>query len=189
MTKLFSIFILALLITGCSYKNQSINLQPYQADISINNSQEKKSVYIKTVKDLRTNKISIGSVIKDNEDDISLFSDESFEKEYKEKLTKAFKNAQFITNTDILSADLVIEVYIEKIELIYNKNISFDKNLNGEIQLTTIVYKNEKKIRQNFKQSASKWLANSHNSKDIEPFLNEMFSQSVNRVVSRLTRY
>ncbi|MDA3908448.1 MAG: hypothetical protein PF437_05125, partial [Sulfurimonas sp.] len=63
------------------------------------------------------------------------------------------------------------------------------KNLKGEIELEVIIKKGNETITQNFKPSASKWIGPSYRSKDLEPFFNELFSDSISNIVSRLTGY
>jgi uncharacterized lipoprotein len=41
----------------------------------------------------------------------------------------------------------------------------------------------------NFKERNGKWISPSYDSKDIEPFLYAMFSNSINDIVSKLTNY
>ncbi len=82
---------------------------------------------------------------------------------------------------------MVVEIYIKDIEMIYNDK-NFDTNLKGEIEIEVIVRKGADVITQNFRQKGSKWIAPSFESKDLEPFLYTLFADSIDQIVSRLTR-
>lgn len=172
---------------GCSYKNESINLSSYNAQYTGENSKENKSVFIESIKDERENKKNIGYLLENGEKTVELFSNDNFEKKYRDGLKNALHMAGFKEALDA-NADLIIEVKIKSVELI-NNDKSFDKNLKGKIELEVIVKRGNETITQNFKPSASKWISASYSSKDLEPFLNEIFSDSITDVVSRLTRY
>ena len=170
---------------GCSYKNESINLSSYNAEYTGETSKEKKSVFIELVKDVRADRKTIGYILKNGKKTRNLFSTEDFEKKYKDGLSSALRMAGFQAASDA-NADLVMSVNIKNIELIYDDK-SFDKNLRGKIELEVIIKKGKETVTQNFKPSASKWISPSYSSKDLEPFLNELFSDSINDIVSRLT--
>jgi uncharacterized lipoprotein YajG len=187
MKSLFYMLAVVVFLGGCSYKNEAINLSSYNAEYTGETSKEKKSVYIESVKDVRADKKTIGYILKNGEKTTKLFSNEDFEKKYKDGLSSALHMAGFQTGSDAKS-DLVISVNIKNIELIHDDK-SFDKNLKGKIELEVIIKKGNETVTQNFKPSASKWISPSYSSKDMEPFLNELFSDSINDVVSRLTRH
>ncbi|WP_373034538.1 YajG family lipoprotein [Sulfurimonas sp.] len=172
---------------GCSYKNESINLSSYNAEYTGEISKEKKSVFIESVKDVRVDKRTIGYILKDGIKTINLFSTEDFAKNYKDGLSSALRIAGFKVGSGS-NADLVMSISIKNIELIHNDK-TFDKNIKGEIELEVIIKKGNETITQNFKPSASKWIGPSYRSKDMEPFLNELFSDSINSIVSRLTKH
>jgi uncharacterized lipoprotein len=188
MKSLFYLFAVVLLISGCSYKNEAIKLSSYNAEYAGEISKDKKTVYIESIKDARVDKHNIGYVLKNSEKSVELFSNSDFEKKYKDGLNNALRMAGFKTSLEADKALLIMNVSIKKVELVYNDK-SFDKNLKGEIEIEVIIKKGDETITQNFKPSASKWIKPSYTSKDLEPFLNELFSDSINSIVSRLTRY
>jgi len=183
---IFFLLAIALFIGGCSYKNAPLTLQTYEANYQGQKSKEQKSVFISTVKDLRVDKRNIGYTLKDKEKDISLFSDVNFEKKYKDALLYALNIAEFNTATNADDATLLIEIYIKKIELIYTDK-KFEENLNGEISIEVVVKNDKVTSKQNFRQKAGKWISPSYDSKDFEPFLTTLFSDSINNIVSKLT--
>ncbi|EDZ61252.1 hypothetical protein SMGD1_0358 [Sulfurimonas gotlandica GD1] len=187
MKNLFYMLAVVVFLGGCSYKNESINLSSYNTEYTGETSKEKKSVYIESVKDVRDDKRTIGYILKDGKKTTNLFSTEDFEKKYKDGLSSALRMAGFKASSDV-NADLVMNINIKNIELIHNDK-SFDKNLKGQIELEVIIKKGTETVTQNFKPSASKWISPSYSSKDLEPFLNELFSDSINDIVSRLTAH
>ena len=188
MKNLFYLVIAALLMGGCSYKNEAMNLPSYKADYAGAVSNEKKGVYVSIVKDMRKDKRGIGHVLDDGEKIARLYSDVNFPAKYKEGLGYALNIAGFNTEVTAESADLIMEVYIRNIEIVYDKK-SFDKNLVGEIEIEVAIKRGGEVITQNFRQKGGKWIVKSYESKDLEPFLYTLFSDSVNDIVTRLTRY
>lgn len=188
MRNLFLLLVAMVMISGCSYKNESLMLSKYDAQYTGELSKEKKSVFIESIKDMREDKRSIGYVLEGDKKAHELYSTEEFSKKYRDALGIALTMAGFDASVEQSDAKLVISIEIKKIEFIYN-NKNFDKNLKGNIELEVTIKRGGTTITQNFKQAGSKWIKPSYSSKDIEPFLNEIFSQSVNSVVSRLTRY
>ncbi|WP_294963227.1 YajG family lipoprotein [Sulfurimonas sp.] len=187
MKSMFYLLAVVVFLGGCSYKNEAINLSSYNAQYLGESSKEKKSVLIESVVDARVDKKTIGYILKDGKKTTKLFSNENFEKKYMDGLRSALHMAGFKSALDA-EADLVVSVNIKSIEIIHDGK-SFDKNLKGMIELEVIIKKGKETITQNFKPSASKWMKPSYSSTDLEPFLNELFSDSINDVVSRLTRH
>ncbi|MFT7003980.1 MAG: putative lipoprotein YajG [Sulfurimonas sp.] len=184
-----TLYLLAVVVFlgGCSYKNEAINLSSYNAHYTGEILKEKKTVLIESIKDVRVDKRSIGYILKNSVKTTTLFSNANFEKKYNDGLSSALYMAGFKEGAE-QEADLVINVNIKNIELIYDDK-SFDKNLKGKIEIEVIVKKGKETITQNFSPSASKWISPSYSSKDLEPFLNELFSDSISDIVSRLTNY
>lgn len=176
-----------LLLGGCTYKNEALSLDSYKAEYAGPRSKDQKTIYLRIVKDLRADKRTIGYVEQKGGALTKFYSDVNFEDKYKEGLGYALNLAGFNTNTAAQAASLVVEVYIKDIELVYNDK-NFDANLNGEIEIEVIVRRGDEVITQNFKQKGSKWIAPSYNSKDLEPFLYSLFADSIDQVVTRLTR-
>lgn len=186
MKSIFYLVAIMLLVSGCSYKNEAINLESYKAQYTGPIAKEKKSVYVKVVQDIRKDKRSIGYTQNDGEKMTTLYSEVDFVKRYKKGLGYAFNIAGFDTETK--NASLVIEVNIKKIELVYN-NKNFDTNLKGTLIVEVIIQKGNKTITHNFRQQASKWIKPSFKSKDLEPFLYTLFVDNINDIVSKLTEY
>lgn len=180
--------VVALFMGGCSYKNEALNLESYKAEYAGPTVKEKKSVYLKVVKDTRLDKRSIGSNVKNGVVVARLYSEVNFVDKYKEGLGYALNMAGFSTDTKDDSASVTVEVYIKNIEVTYN-NEKFDSNLKGNIEIEVIVSKDGEVITQNFRQQGSTWIKPSFASKDLEPFLYTLFEDSINDVVAKLTLY
>jgi uncharacterized lipoprotein len=186
---LFYLVIAVLLMGGCTYKNEAMNLPSYKADYAGAVATDKKSVFVSVIKDMRKDKRSVGYVLDDGEKIARLYSDVNFPAKYKEGLGYALNIAGFNTDVTAENASLIMEVYIRNIEIVYNKK-SFDKNLTGEIEIEVLIRRGGGEVvTQNFRQKGGKWIVKSYESKDLEPFLYSLFSDSVNDIVSRLTRY
>ncbi|MBU0720204.1 hypothetical protein KJ877_02555 [bacterium] len=185
MKNLVYLLLGALFFGGCSYKNESISLESYKADYNGAIAKENTSVYVTAVKDMRSDKKNIGYTLKNGKKDLLLFSDADFAKKYKEGLGYGLSIAEFNTNVSQNDADVLLEIRIKKIELVYHDK-SFDENLKGEIEIEVVVKKGRTTSTQNFKEKAGKWIAPSYSSKDIEPFLYTLFSDSINNIISKL---
>lgn len=188
MKNLFYLLIVALLMGGCTYKNEALNLESYKAEYKGPISKDKKSIYLRWVKDVRTDKRSIGYLVQHGEKLTNFYSNVDFADKYKEGIEYALNMAGFQTDINANPASLIMEVYIKDIELVYNDK-NFDTNLKGEIEIEVVIRKNEETITQNFRQKGGKYVLSSNNSKDLEPFLYTLFSDSINDIVSRLTRF
>lgn len=188
MKNLFLIIVAMFIFSGCSYKNESLMLSNYDAQYTGELSKDKKSVFIESIKDIRVDKRSIGYVLEKDKKVHELYSTEDFAKKYKDALEVALRMAGFESSTEQSDAKLVMNINIKSVEFIHNDK-SFDKNLRGVIELEVTIKRGESTVTQSFKQEASKWIKPSYRSKDIEPFFNEVFSDSVNSIVSRLTKY
>nr|WP_321268370.1 YajG family lipoprotein [uncultured Sulfurimonas sp.] len=187
MKSIFYLFVVLVFLGGCSYKNESINLSSYNTQYTGENSKENKTVNIVSVNDVRVDKKTIGYLLENGNKTLKFYTNDNLEKKYRDGLNTALYMAGFKEALDA-KADLSVSVNIKNIELIKDDK-SFDKNLKGQIDLEVIVKRANETITLNFKPSASKWIASSYSSKDLEPFLNEMFSDSITEIVSRLTRY
>lgn len=176
-----------LLLSGCTYKNEAIHLASYKADYTGPVTKNQATIYLRWIKDVRTDKSNIGYLLQNGEKLASLYSDVDFTEKYKEGLQYALNMAGFSTDAAVRASSMVVEVYIKNIEIVYNDK-NFDKNLQGEIELEVIIRRGNDVITQNFKQKGGKWIAPSFNSKDLEPFLYTLFSDSINDIVARLAR-
>jgi len=185
MKKLNYLLMLILMLGGCSYKNNPIALEPYKADYAGKNVQNKTTVFLSEVKDMRKDQRSIGYVLEDSKKTVTLYSEDNFKQKYKNGLGYALNIAGFNTNISKNDASIIVEVFIKDITLVYT-NETFDENLKGQIVVQVVVKEGQKVLTFNFKQKSSKWITPSYNSKDIAPFLHELFTDSINDVVSKL---
>ena len=181
------LLVITLLMSACSYKNEPIALQPYKANYAGAVSQAKTSIYIDSVTDTRTNKNYIGYAMEDGKKKISFFSNENFEKKYKDALLFALNIAEFNTNVSKMDATIVISLNIKEVELIKTDK-SFDENLKGKISLEVIIKQGMTTTKHNFMQKEGKWIGHSHKSRDLEPFLTALFSDSIDAVVAKLAQ-
>lgn len=178
---------LALIMGACSYKNEPIALNPYDANYKGAVSKEKTSIYIQSVKDQRADKSTIGHSLNHGKKDILFFSNENFEKKYKDALLYALSIAEFKTNVSKVDASLIIDVNIKEIELVHFDK-SFNENLKGKIIVELVVKKANAITKHSFTQKAGKWIAPSRNSKNLEPFLSALFADSIDAVVAKLAQ-
>lgn len=178
----------ALFMGGCAYKNEAINLHAYKGEYAGEIAPKNKTVYLRSVKDMRTNKRVIGAIMKDGARYQSFYSDTDFANKYREGLGYALDIAGFHTVSNANDASLIMDVVIKNIDIVYNDK-NFDKNLKGELEIEVIIDRGQKTTTQSFRQKASKWIAPSYASKDIEPFLYTLFADSINDIASRLTHY
>ena len=59
--KLLGCILLALImLSGCSYKNEALSLDSYKAEYQGPHSKENKTIYLRSVKDLRAKKNVVG---------------------------------------------------------------------------------------------------------------------------------
>ena len=130
MKHLFFVAMALLLFSGCTYKNEALNLESYKAEYQGPLSRDKKIVYLRTVKDLRAKKNIIGYVDQKSTNTIYFYSNENFAEKYTEGLGYALNLAGFNTNASTNEANLVVEVAIKDIEIVYNDK-NFDANLKG----------------------------------------------------------
>jgi len=187
LKNLLYLFVISFVFVGCTYKNTAIELGEYNSKYIGKIAPTDKRIIIESVNDIRLDKHTIGYVIKDGKKKVTLHSHVDFEKRYKDDLKDALSSARFNLNNDSYNS-LNLKVYIKKIEIIYDDE-KFDKNLSGYIELEVFIGLNKETIKQNFREKSQKWISPSYDSKDLEPFLHEMFSDSINNIVSRLTDY
>ena len=187
MKSLLTLTISLFLLTGCSYKNEALSLKPYDSTYAGPLSKTHKTLYVRLVKDARVEKTRIGEIIDNGKVLAPLNSDADFQTRYSSGLNEALRLAGFNTDTSKTVAQMVVEVYLKEINIIYNDK-NFDTNLYGEIDLEVVIRRGDEVITQNFKQKGGKWIKPSFNSKDLEPFLYELFSDSIDQIVSRLVK-
>ena len=146
-----------LLLTGCTYKNEALTLSPYNAQYAGPLAKNKPTVYLRLVKDLRSDKQSIGYLLDNGKTLATLYTHADIEAKYQEGLGYALNLAGFNTDASLKAAEMVVEVYIKDIEMVYNDK-NFDTNLYGEIDLEVVIRRGDEVITQNFKQKGGKWI-------------------------------
>lgn len=176
-----------LLLSGCTYKNEALFLEAYNAQYAGPMTKNKPTVHLRIVKDLRSDKQTIGALLNNGKVLAPLATHSDIEKRYYDGLLSALKLAGFDTDSRSREAALVLEVYVKDIDIVYNDK-NFDTNLKGEIEIEVVIRKESEVITQNFRQKGGKWMKPSFESKDLEPFLYELFTDSIDQVVSRLVR-
>lgn len=182
-----ALIVFAMFLSACSYKNEPIYLQPYQANAIVPILKEKKTLHIRGVNDQRVQKQTIGYVLENDNKKIILSSNEHFAKKYHDALTYALSVAEFNTHVSPQDAQLIVDVNIKNIEIQgFDKN--FDENLKGEVAVELVVTQKSKITRYNLASKAGKWIAPSRSSKDLEPFLSELFEDSIQAVVTQLAK-
>lgn len=177
--------ICAFFMAGCAYKNETLNLASYAPQYTGVKVKERKTVFLRIVRDTRNDKNRIGSLLENGRVIAPLLSNADFENRYHQGILSALKSAGFNTDSSNYAASMVVEVYIKDISIIHNDK-NFDTNLQGAIDIEVVVRKGSDVITQNFKQKGSKWIKPSFESKDLEPFLYELFSDSVEQIAHRL---
>ena len=93
-----------LLLSGCTYKNEALNLESYKAEYKGPLTKEKKTVYVRLVKDLRADKKVIGYVEQKGDTLTQFYSNVNFEDRYKEGLGYALNLAGFNTDASAQAA-------------------------------------------------------------------------------------
>jgi len=187
MLKTLSLTLLALFMGACSYVNEPLKLQPYEANYGAPVSKEKKSIYVRSVNDLRADKQNLGYAVEGGEKTVTFFTYENFSKKYADALKYALSISEFNTNVTPREASAIIDVNIKKISLMYLDK-SFDENVKGEMAVELVVTQGSRTTKYNFAQKGGKWLKPSRNSKDLEPFLSELFAESIEAVVTKLVQ-
>jgi len=186
--KSYSMLLLCLIIfTGCTYKNEALALKPYDSSYAGPLTKSNPTLYVRLVKDVRIERSRIGTIIDNGKELAPLMTQTDFQTRYTSGLNEALRLAGFNTDTGSHIAKMVVEVYLKEIDITYNDK-NFDTNLKGEIDLEVIIRRGDEVITQNFKQKGGKWIKPSFNSKDLEPFLYELFSDSIDQIVSRLVK-
>jgi len=188
MRNFIYLLVAALFIGGCSYKNEAIELPAYKGEYTGENAKNKHAVYLRSVKDMRADKRSIGSIMANDKKEDSFFSNADFTERYTKGLRYALDIAGFNTVSNVDDAALIMDVNIRKVEINYT-NKTFEANLVGELDIEVVITRGKKVTSLNFRPKSSKWISPSYGSKDIEPFLYTLFSDSINEITSKLTTY
>jgi len=188
MKNFIYLLVISLLIGGCSYKNEAIELPSYKGEYSGENATNKHALYLRSVKDKRIDKKNIGSILANDIKEDSFFSHVDFADKYTKGLRYALDLAGFNTVSNVHDSTLIMDVNIKKIEINYT-NKTFESNLKGELDIEVVITRGKKTTTLNFRPKASKWISPSFDSKDVEPFLYTLFSDSINEITSKLTEY
>lgn len=188
MHKFYSLVASVVMLTGCSYKNDPIELSSYKTQYLGKTTQNMNSVSLSSVTDTRENKTSIGYVEANGHVTTKLYSYVNFADRYREGLARVLKLARFNLVNNPLDSDTKIDVKIKDIQLIYNDTNKFDENLQGKIIVEVTLTKADKVNVLTFTQKQGTWIKPSYTSKDIEPFLDTLFTDSIDDIVSTLAK-
>lgn len=186
MHKLYSFAASIILLTGCSYKNEAIELSSYKANYISKTIDDKNNASFLSVMDARTDKTSIGYVLVNDTVNSKLYSHVDFADRYKEGLNKVLNAAKFNLVNNPVDATTRIDVIIKDIQLIYNDTDKFNENLHGKIVVEVKLTKSGKVNTFTFTQKQGLWIRPSYTSKDIEPLLNTLFTDSIDNIISKL---
>ena len=186
MKKIYCLLAVVVLITGCSYKNEAIELSSYKSDYLSKTIVDRNNISFLTVTDIREDKTSIGYVLVNDKVDTKLYSHVDFAGRYTEGLTKVLKAAKFNLVNNPADANTKIDVKIKDIQLIYNDTDKLNENLHGKIVVEVTLTKADKVNVFTFTQKQGIWIKPSYTSKDVEPLLNTLFTDSIDDIVSKL---
>ena len=174
------------LMTGCTFKNEAIELSSYKAHYLSKTTEDRNNISFLSVMDIREDKASVGHVLVNDKVDTKLYSHVDFADRYKEGLTRVLKAAQFNLVNNLADANTKIDVKIKDIQLIYNDTDKFNENLHGKIVVEVTLTKADKVNVLTFTQKQGIWIKPSYTSKDVEPLLNTLFTDSIDDIVSKL---
>lgn len=186
MKIVYSVVAVVVLMTGCSYKNEGVELSSNKIQYLGKTIQNPNSVSFLSVTDTREDKTSIGYVQANGIATTKLYSYVNFADRYREGLADALKAAKFNLVKDTATANTKIDVKIKDIKLIYNDTNKFDENLHGQVVVEVMLTKADKVNILTFTQKQGIWIKPSYSSKDIEPLLYTLFTDSINDIVSKL---
>ena len=189
MKKLSLVFMVMaiFLLSGCSYKGSSITVEPYKVSfLSFKNAH--KSVYLSSFKDERVNKKIVAVVTNNNGDNLGYATTETdFKIWYKNALIKALNANGFVISKNPNSADIQINLILNKLLVTFNKSILTKENLIGTISLKLIVKKGRETITKNISENISKYngltVSNETFLKQVETLLND----SIKLIIKNLT--
>lgn len=186
MKKLYGLMAIAVLMGGCSYKNEPIELASYQPRYLSKTTQDHNNLTYLSVSDVRKEKTSIGHTLVNGNIDTKFYSHVDFAKRYQDGLSKALDAANFNLINNSAGANTQIDVKIKDIQLIYNDSDKFNENLHGKIIVEVTLTKADKVNELSFTQKQGIWIKPSYTSKDVEPLLNTLFTDSIDAIVAKL---
>ncbi|KIM02789.1 MAG: hypothetical protein KU29_13720 [Sulfurovum sp. FS06-10] len=175
-----------MVMTGCAYKNEAIELSSYKGQYVGRTTQDKTPIALISVTDVRPNPMYVGYVVSDNVATAKLYSYVNFADRYKEALNRALQAARFTMVQKPSDTTTLLTVAIKEIHLTYNDTKKLDENLHGKVVVEVTVKKGEKSLIRTFTQEQGKWIKPSYTSKDIEPFLDTLFVDNINQIVTKL---
>lgn len=186
MKKLYSLVAAVVLMSGCSYQNEAIELSAYKPQYLGQTAQDQNSVSFLSVTDARDDKTSIGYIEANGVVTSKFYSYVDFASRYKEAITSAMQAGKFKLAKNPTEANTIIGVNIKTIQIVYNDTNKFDENLRGKIVVEVTRTKGDKTLVQTITQQEGKWIKPSYTSKDIEPLLDSLFTDSINTIGSKL---
>ena len=186
MKKLYSLVAAVVLMSGCSYKNEAIELSAYKPQYLGKTPQDQNSISFVSVTDGRDDKTSIGYVEANGVVTSKFYSYVDFASRYKEAIASAMQAGKFNVAKNAAQANEIIGVNIKTIQIVYNDTNKFDENLRGKIVVEVTRTKGDKTLVQTITQQEGKWIKPSYTSKDIEPLLDSLFTDSINSIEAKL---
>lgn len=186
MSKLYSLVAVIAFMTGCSYNNEAVELSSYKTEYLGQTAKDMNSVSLSSVTDMREDKTSIGYVEVNGNVTTKLYSYVNFADRYRDGLTRVLKVAKFNLANSPIDTNTKIDVKIKDIQIVYNDTNKFDQNLNGKIIVEVTLTKADKTNVLTFTQKQGTWIKPSYTSKDVEPLLNTLFTNSIDDIVSKL---
>ena len=156
--KIFLVFLLLFFgLSGCSYKNTSLSIEPYKVNFLSFNSVN-RSIFIDSIEDKRAHKNIVAVITNNNGDNLGYKTTQSdFVLWYKNALEKALKANGFKVAISKKSADLSIKLYIKKILVTFNKDILTKENLTGNISLILVIKEGKDTITKKISENISKY--------------------------------
>ncbi len=184
MKKIYSLVAIVFLSTGCSYNNEAIELSAYKLNYISKTINDSNNISFLSVTDIREDKTSIGYVLVNDKVDTKFYSHVDFAGRYRDGLSKVLKAAKFNLVNNPADANTKIDVKIKDIQLIYNDTDKLNENLHGKIVVEVTLTKAGTVNVLTFTQKQGMWIKPSYTSKDVEPFLNTLFTDSIDDIVS-----
>ncbi len=188
MKTILSLVIALLLLQGCAYKNEPVALSAYVGKYKGDVLTTGQKLYIQSVKDLRVEPKFLGHKIKNGNKADPFMSEIDFKNRYAKDLSLVLKAAGFKVVSENQEGSWIVDVMLKNLELEYN-NKSMQTNLIGRMEIGVVLKRGDKVTNLTFKPEASKWKGSLSSSKEIEPFLYDLFEQSLHEIAHKLAQY
>jgi len=174
------------LFSGCSYKSNSITAEPYKVSF-LNFTNTHKKIYINSFKDNRANKKIVAVVTNNDGDNLGYStSDTDFSKWYKNALENALSANGFMIVQDPNSADIKINLELNKLLATFNKSELTKENLTGVISLKLIIKKGSETITKTISENISKYNGISVSNDSFKKQIQTLLDDSIKLIVKNL---